>query len=77
MKETVIIGNWIVKNGRVLGDDNCLLIEEMVKNRFEVVGKSDDGWTTTYKDKHNHEMWELTYPESHLQGGAVHLHLPN
>jgi hypothetical protein len=70
MTESIIVGKWSFKNGKVLKDDNCLLIEEMIKNQFEEVGKSSDGWDIIYQDKNSGDFWKLTYPESHLHGGG-------
>lgn len=67
--EKEIVGKWIFKNGEVIPDSNCLLIRSMVKNDLKEIKVSEDGWTKQFEDK-NGIIWELTYPESHLQGGG-------
>lgn len=66
--EEEILGKWIFENGEVIPDLNCLLIEYILKNDLKEIKASEDGWTKLYEDK-NGKIWELTYPESHLQGG--------
>lgn len=48
---------------------NCQLIDSMIKNDLKEINTSKDGWTKQYEDK-NGNMWELTFPESHLHGGG-------
>ena len=68
--EEVIIGKWIFKNEEVIADSNCLLIESMVKNDLKEIKSREDGLTKQYEGKEG-AIWELAYPESHLQGGGV------
>lgn len=67
--EEEIIGKWIFEGGKVIADSNCQLIESMIKNDLKEINTSEDGWTIQYEEK-NGNVWELTYPESHLQGGG-------
>lgn len=67
--EEEIIGKWIFKNGKVIADSNCQLIESMIENDLEKIKTSENGWTKWYKEK-NGNIWELTFPESHLQSGG-------
>jgi hypothetical protein len=67
--EKEIIGKWVFKNGEVLADSNCKIIESMIENDLKELELSEDGWTKRYIGK-NGAIWELTYPESHLQGGG-------
>ena len=69
MKKDEIIGKWKLKDGRMIRDENCKLIEKLIHNEFTKVQTSEDGWTVTYKSKDG-TIWELTYPESHLHGGG-------
>lgn len=65
----VIIGKWIYKNGEIRSDKNCQVIQSMIDNELHEIGSSEDGWTKTYESKEG-VIWELTFPESHLQGGG-------
>ena len=67
--EKEIIGKWIFKDGKMVADANCQLIDSMIKNDLKEIEKSEDGWTKHYKNT-NGSIWELTYPESHLHGGG-------
>lgn len=67
--EKEIIGKWILKDGEVQADSNCQTIESMIKNDLKAIDSSEDGWTKRFKEKDG-ALWELTYPESHLQGGG-------
>jgi hypothetical protein len=69
MNNKEIIGKWIFKNGEVITDSNCKVIESMIKNDLTKLETSDDGWTIRYKGNDG-EIWELSYPESELQGGG-------
>ena len=67
--EKEIIGSWVFKNGKVVADSNCDLIESMIKNDLMEIDVSADGWTKRYQAKDG-SILELTYPESHLHGGG-------
>jgi hypothetical protein len=69
MNQKEIIGKWIFKDGKVLPDENCKIIELMIENDLVELETSDDGWTKLYKAIDG-TIWELSYPESHLQGGG-------
>jgi len=65
-----IIGKWICKNGEIIADPNCQIIESMIENDLKEISSSEDGWTKHYQEK-NDNIWELTYPENHLHGGGL------
>ena len=69
MNNKEIIGKWIFKNGKVIADSNCNIIESMIKNDLTKLESNDDGWTIRYKGNDG-GIWELSYPENHLQGGG-------
>ena len=69
MNTKEIIGNWELQNGTVKADANCKLIESMLKNDLTEIMVSQDGWLKQYKGKDGF-IWELTFPQSHLQGGG-------
>lgn len=67
--EKEIIGNWAFKDGKIVADSNCDLIDSMIKNDLIEIEVSEDGWTKRFKVS-NGNLWELTFPKSHLQGGG-------
>ena len=69
MNKKEIIGNWDFKNGEIIADSNCKLIESMIKNELKEIMTSENGWTKQYEGKDG-IIWELTFPQSHLQGGG-------
>ncbi|MEO9512876.1 MAG: Imm27 family immunity protein [Flavobacteriaceae bacterium] len=69
MRGKEIIGSWKFENGKVIADSNCKIIEEMIKQKLTKIGTSKDGWAIKYKAIDG-TIWELSYPQSHLQGGG-------
>lgn len=69
MKIKEIIGKWEFINGEIIADANCKIIATMIKNELLEIESSADGWTIKYQGSQG-EIWELSYPESHLQGGG-------
>ena len=67
--EEKLIGKWTFKDGKIVADSNCDLIDSMIKNDLKQIKISKDNWTKIYKHS-NGSMWRLTYPESNLQGGG-------
>ncbi|GAB5556831.1 MAG: hypothetical protein SchgKO_10440 [Schleiferiaceae bacterium] len=67
--ENEFIGKWIFKDGRVIADSTCEFIQSIIENDLTEIATGGDGWTKRYKHI-NGSIWELTYPESHLQGGG-------
>ena len=66
----VVVGNWIEKNGRVVGDAQCDRINDLVTGKLVKIAGRDGGWTTLYQDPRDGAYWELTYPHSSMQGGG-------
>ena len=69
MNDREIIGKWELKNGKIIADLNCQLIESMLKDDLSELMTAEDGWTKQYKGKED-DIWELTFPQSNLQGGG-------
>jgi hypothetical protein len=68
--ETEIIGAWITKDGHVIADENESRIAWLIENAFVKVAIADGGWSTLYRDKEDHRLWEVTYPQSEMHGGG-------
>jgi len=68
--EAYIIGKWILEDGKVVADDNCKRIEYLIHHYFRKVKTSPDGWFAIYQDPDTSFYWELSYPQSEVQGGG-------
>ncbi|GAA4931159.1 Imm27 family immunity protein [Mucilaginibacter defluvii] len=69
-EETLIIGDWIFRDRKMIGDDNCERIEWLAKNYLKAVGAEDGNWTTIYQDPNDKRYWRHTYPKFEMQGGG-------
>jgi hypothetical protein len=68
--ETVLTGQWILQGGRPVVDDVCKRILALTGSYLVEVGRDTSGWDTLYRDPTDGRYWELTYPQSELQGGG-------
>lgn len=68
--EREIVGTWILREGRMVPDENCARIEQLIAERLQRIGASHDGWTIYFVDPFSGMRWELIYPQSHLHGGG-------
>lgn len=68
--EVEIKGGWLMVNGRMTEDDQCRRINVLIKAELEHVATSKDGWEKLYRDPRDGRYWELTYPQSEMQGGG-------
>jgi len=68
--ENVLIGNWILNGLIVEGDAVTKRIRELTSNYLIRIGSDESGWNILYQDPEDLRYWELTYPDSYLQGGG-------
>ena len=68
--ETSLIGNWIEKGGAVEQDSICERIQWLTDSYFQQIAVDGDNWSALYKNPDDGSYWELTYPQSHMQGGG-------
>lgn len=68
--EQEIRGEWVVKDGKVQGDENCRRIEALISNYLQRVGSDASGWAQLYLDSNDDRYWELTHPEGERHGGG-------
>ena len=68
--EVKIIGSWVMVNGRMIEDDTSQRISSLVKTELQHVATSKDGWEKLYRDPRDGRLWELTHPQSEMQGGG-------
>jgi len=68
--ETYIVGKWLFDGNKMTADANCKRIEELTTSYFLKVKSSPDGWSVIFQDPLDLRYWELSYPQSEMQGGG-------
>jgi hypothetical protein len=68
--ETQLTGKWPSRDGRAVADETCERINELVRSHLQKLGHDASGWEVLYRDPDDGRLWELTYPQSGLQGGG-------
>jgi hypothetical protein len=66
----VLTGRWVIKDGQAIGDSVCDAIDRLVSDHLEQVAKDKSGWYTLFRDRRDGQLWERSYPSSHLHGGG-------
>src|SRR5260370_11152852 len=70
IEEAELNGKWLFENGKVVGDETEERIWDLVRNRFTRLADRDYGWVILYRDPVDRSLWELSLPQSGLQGGG-------
>ena len=68
--ETLLTGQWILQDGRVVADDVSERTLALANSYLVELGRDASGWSTLYRDPSDGRYWELTYPQGELQGGG-------
>ena len=68
--ETLLTGQWVSREGHVVGDETCQRIDKLISTHLKELGRDSSGWEALYRDPDDGRLWELTYPQGHLQGGG-------
>ena len=68
--ETQLTGKWLSREGRVVVDETSERINELVRLHLTQLGRDASGWDMLCLDPDDGRLWELTYPQSELQGGG-------
>ncbi len=68
--ETHLAGKWLARDGRIVGDETCQRIDELIRTHLREIGRDASGWDVIYRDPDDARLWELTYPQSQLHGGG-------
>lgn len=70
-EESEIRGGWRERGGKIIADENCRRIEELLSSgSLREVGRSPDGWDTLFGLESDGSLWERTYPHSEMHGGG-------
>lgn len=68
--ETILVGQWVLEDGRPVADDVSARIAAITKSHLLMIGHDASGWLTLYRDPNDGRLWELDYPQSELHGGG-------
>jgi hypothetical protein len=68
--ETELVGQWLVKGPKIIGDAICERIELLIAEYLISLGTDESGWDALYRDPITGRLWELTWPRSDLHGGG-------
>ncbi|MEA1650006.1 Imm27 family immunity protein [Nitrospirillum sp. BR 11164] len=68
--ETVLAGQWVLKNDRVTPDDVCKRIMDLTGTVLVEMDRDPSGWDVLYRDPGDGRLWELTHPQSERAGGG-------
>ena len=68
--ERAITGKWLTSQGRTVADETCQRIVNLTQEHLVELGRDSSGWDALYRDPDDGRFWELTYPQSGLQGGG-------
>ena len=68
--ETEIVGKWVLVEGHIVADEACQRIAELTEGLLLELGHDPSGWDALYRDPKDGRHWELTYPQSEMQGGG-------
>lgn len=70
-EENFLQGTILFKNGKIELDDTGKRIEYLITYYLKKIKSDESGWLTLYQDPSDCRYWELSYPESELQGGGA------
>jgi hypothetical protein len=68
--EIQLTGKWLSRDGRVVADETCERINELIRSHLNQLGRDASGWNVLYRDPEDGRLWELTYPQSDLHDGG-------
>jgi hypothetical protein len=70
--DSELIGKWTLVNDTVQSDETCDRIEWLTKHHLRKIASSEEWghWEILFQDPEDGRFWELTYPQSEMQGGG-------
>jgi hypothetical protein len=60
---------WVIRDGKMIAEGDAVLIDALL-GELERVADRDGGWTILYRHHKTGEFWELSHPQSEMQGGG-------
>ena len=69
--ETLLTGRWLPVQDRVVADETCKRIIDLTTGHLILLGRYVSLWDALYRDPDDGRLWELTYPQSWMQGGGA------
>jgi Immunity protein 27 len=63
-------GKWLTTRDGIVPDDVCRIVDHLVREHLVKVATRDEGWVTLFRDPLQSTYWELSYPDSEMQGGG-------
>jgi Immunity protein 27 len=68
--ETELTGHWLTVSGKLVADDTCGRIQQLIGKELVKLARDSSGWGTLYRDPQDSRLWELSYPRSEMHGGG-------
>jgi Immunity protein 27 len=70
--EDSVNGEWINRDGKMVGDSNCQRIEWLIHHHLQRVANSiaAGAWEILYRDPDDGRYWEKTYRQGEMHGGG-------
>ncbi len=69
-QEDILNGRWVLVGQSVERDETARRIDWLIEQSLVLVSTDESGWVKTYRDPRDGRYWELTYPQSEMQGGG-------
>jgi Immunity protein 27 len=69
-EEELLIGRWVELPSGVGPDETAKRIDVLIELFLVRVAIDASGWDGLYRDPADGRLWEVTYPESELNGGG-------
>lgn len=72
LAEKELVGQWIMKNGKVRRDAVCERIEWLIAHQLKeiAISKQWGTWETLFQDPDDGRYWERTYLQGDSHGGG-------
>ena len=69
--EVEIKGAWKHNGAKIVEDSVSKRINWLIKNLLNKIGADPSGWISLYQDPSDKRYWELSYPQSEMEGGGA------
>lgn len=68
--EQELVGRWLFLKNKMVADENCRRIEELIDDHLMKLATDESGWDILYQDPPDGRYWELIHPQSEMHGGG-------